>query len=191
MNDQIMTTCQQTVQLLEGFCRDQENELTALAKRLASVFTEGGQLLVAASGCLQPAAQLLAGQFVFRLGFERPVLPAVALGTDMVIAGRMYSDKRGDQLYVRHYRAINSSKHLLLLISDGSGSAGLQALRDEVVENEQDVALLSYNCSEDELMTSDVEFCLSLASRSLARQLELTQFAGHLLCELVETELFG
>ncbi len=191
MNQRINTTCRQTVELFEQFCREQNNELIRLAKQLGTLFTEGGHLLIAGNGSLQPVAQQLASQFSFRLSFDRPVLPAVCLGSDPVLNSLMVGEGQFDQHLVRHYRALNTQQHLLLLLSDGSAASALKNLRDEVVENEQPIALISYDCLKDPLQNSDVKICLNLATNSAPRQLELAQFIGHLLCELVEAELFG
>ncbi|MDX2479618.1 MAG: hypothetical protein QNK24_04695 [Desulfuromusa sp.] len=191
MNQKISTTCRQTVGLFEQFCREQNNELILLAKRLAALFTEGGHLLIAGNGSLQPVAQQLASQFAFRLSFDRPVLPAICLGSDPLLNSRMLAAGQVEQHLVRHYRALNTQHHLLLLFNDGSEAKSLMSLRDEVVENEQTVALVSYDCSRDPLQGDGVDLCLNLATSYAPRQLELAQFVGHLLCELVEAELFG
>ncbi len=191
MKQRINTTCRQTVALFEQFCREQNNELIQLAKRLGGLFAEGGHLLLAGNGSLQLVAQQLASQFAFRLSFDRPVLPAVCLGSDPVLNGQMLAAGLYEQHLVRHYRALNSQQHLLLLFNDGSNSQPLKGLCDEVVENDQDIALISYDCSKDPLQGDDIGICLSLATSSTPRQLELAQFVGHLLCELVEVELFG
>ena len=191
MDQRIAATCRQTVELFEKFCREQNNELILLAKQLGTLFTEGGHLLIAGNGSLQLAAQQLASQFAFRLNFDRPVLPAICLGSDPVLNNRMLSAGQFEQHLVRHYRALNTQQHLLLLLNDGSPAVSLMNLRDEVVENEQAVALISYDCLKDPLQSDDIDICLNLATSSTSQQLELAQFAGHLLCELVEAELFG
>ena len=92
---------------------------------------------------------------------------------------------------MRHYRVLNTQQHLLLLLSDGSTAAPLIKLRDEVIENEQSVVLISGDCQADPLRSTDVGLCLDLATKAIPRQIELAQFVGHLLCELVVAELFG
>lgn len=191
MNQQILATCEQTVKLLEGFCHEQSDQLIRLSRQIAAIFAEGGQLLLAGGGCLQTTAQVMASQFVYRLSFDRPALPAVCLGSDAVLTSRMMGDGQVEQFLVRHYRAVNSDKHLLLILNDGSDSTALKLLCEEVLDNGQNVALISCDCSKDPLLNKDIEICLDLESRSVPRQLELAQFIGHLLCELVETELFG
>jgi D-sedoheptulose 7-phosphate isomerase len=191
MDQKISVACRQSVELLEKFCQEQNGALVKLAKRLGLLFAEGGHLLVAGNGALQVVAQQLASQFAFKLGFDRPALPAVCLGGDPVLNGLMQSAGQFEQSLVRHYRALNSQHHLLLLLNDGSDPLVLQNVLDDVVENGQPVALISYDSAKDPLQGVDVDICLNLATTSTPRQLELAQFAGHLLCELVEAELFG
>ena len=191
MNQRISEASSQAIQLLEKFNREQARELSRLAQKLSRTFASGGQLLVAGCGALQPLTQLLASHFSFKLGFDRPVLPAVALGSDPVLAAAMAHPSQAEQLLVRHYRAQNSAQHLLLLFSDGSDVAALRAVRDEALDNGQPVALISTRGEPDPLCRDGVDICLDLGTESLARSHELTLFVGHLLCELVEAELFG
>ncbi len=186
----ISIACRQTVELFEKFCAEQNHELILLAKRLGTLFAEGGQLLLAGNGSLQLVAQQLASQFSFRLSFDRPVLPAICLGSDPVLNARMIASGEFEQHLVRHYRALNAQQYLLLLLNDGSSAVSLVNLRDEAVEDEQTVVLISSDCQNDPLRSADVKTCLNLATESVPRQIEVTQFVGHLLCELVEAELF-
>lgn len=190
MEQRIATTCRETVDLLEQFCRQQKGELVRLAQSIGSLFAEGGHLIVAGNGALQPVAQQLVSQFAFRLNFDRPALPAVCLGSDSILTTRMLSAGQFDQHLVRHYRALNSQQHLLLVLNDGTNAEALSNLCEEVLENEQPIALVSFAGSKDPLYGDGVEYCLDLTTKIVSRQLELTQFIGHLLCELVEAELF-
>lgn len=191
MNQQISAACQQTVALHEKFCSEQNDQLVALARRLGALFAEEGQLMLAGHGHMHAVAHMMASQFAFRLDFDRPALPAVCLGSDPLLNTRMIADGQFEQHLVRHYRAINSQNHLLLVLSDGSAAPELKALLEEVLENDQPVVLISSYCRKDPLFGDDLDVCLDLATESIPRMQELAQFAGHLLCELVEKELFG
>lgn len=191
MEQRITASCSQTVRSLEQFCQEQGDSLVRLAQQLGSLFAEGGQLLIGANGSMQVLGQLLASHFVFRLDFDRPVLPAISLGSDMVLSSQMTGAGKTEQLLLQHYRALESQNHLLLLLSDEADSSALRLLRDEVQENEQPVALISNNCRNDVLMNPNISIGISLENQNSFRRLELCQYAGHLLCELVEQELFG
>lgn len=191
MSQQIEAGCEQATTLLKRYSQRENDNLMRLAQRLAALFTDGGQLLIAASGCMQPLAQQMASQFTFRLSFDRPTLPALSLGSDQALSGSMISHGQITQRFVRHYRAVNSPKHLLLVLSDGTETEALQLLCEDVIDNGQMVAVISYDSHKDPLTDLDVDISLNLGCHSVPRQLELTLFSGHLLCELVETELFG
>jgi len=191
MNQRITAASSQAAQLIDQFSRRQGDELVQLAKQVGEVFAAGGQLLLAGQGALQPLAQLLASHFIYRLSFDRPVLPAIALGSDPVLAAAMSGSAQHDQLLVRHYRALSGRQQLLLLLNDGANHPALRLLRDEALEKGQPVVLLTPDRQKDPLCSERVTNCLSLGTSNSARLLELSLFAVDLLCELVEAELFS
>jgi D-sedoheptulose 7-phosphate isomerase len=177
--------------ILNRFCSTQGDGLYSLARQIAELFSKGGQLLVAGGGQMQPLAQMLVSAFVFRLEFERPSLPAVALGADAVLSARLHAAGLHDQLLARHYRSLTSAEHLVLMFNDGSVAPALDLLREEVVENDQPLALISSKGEGDPLSDKDCVVTLDLGTTQIAKQQELGLFCAHLLCELVEKELFG
>lgn len=190
MNPCIIQSGRQNAALAKKFCEEQGPGLEQLAKRLAQLFAEGGQVLTAGTGLLQLVAQLVAVQFSYRLDFNRPTLPAVCLGSDVALSSVMASAGDYELLFVRHYRALIGTKQVVLLFSDGSPSPALERLRDELLEQGQAVVLLSGSGRNDPLFCEALIFCFDFGTGSRARQIEMMQFAGHLLCELVEAELF-
>lgn len=189
MSQRVAAASDQLVDLLQQF-RPQGDELSRVAHRLGGIFAAGGQLLIAGGGAMQPLAQLLASQFTYRLSFDRPALPALALGSDPVLTAAMQAGAP-EQSLVRHYRSLNSSQHLLLVLSAGSGDPALRQLVEEVIDAGQPIILLAPAGESDPLYREGLDGCLNLKSSHAPRTLELTMFAGHLLCELVEAELFG
>jgi D-sedoheptulose 7-phosphate isomerase len=189
--DYIAVCNEETQKVLAQFCSTQSAGMQSLARQIADLFSKGGQLLVAGGGQMQPLVQLLVSAFVFRLEFERPSLPAVAIGADAVLNARLFAAGLQDKFLVRHYQSLTSTESLVLMLSDGSFSPALEELRDEVIENDQPLALISSVGSEDSLNSPDCVVTLDLGTKHAARQQELALFVAHLLCELVEKELFG
>lgn len=190
MNSRIAQAGKQNGSLVKRFCDSQHADLSRLANKVAHLFTDGGQLLTAGAGIFHLAAQLMATQFVYRLDFDRPALPAICLGSDAALGSALASAGEYEQLFVRHYRALAGEKQMLLLLGDGNSNLALQRVRDDVLGSGQDVVLISGVGVRDPLYCKELDSCLDLDSDSRARQIELTQFAGHLFCELVEAELF-
>lgn len=190
MDSRIAQTGSQNGTLIQRFCDTQQAEVERLAERIANLFADGGQLLTAGVGLFHPVAQLISTVFAYRLDFDRPALPAICLGSDSALAAAMASDGNYEHLFIRHYRALNGEKQLLLLLNNGTPNPALGRLRDEMLGNDQSVALFSGSGTNDPLYCDGLQWCFDLGTSSRARQIELMQFAGHLLCELVEAELF-
>ncbi|HKJ04996.1 MAG TPA: hypothetical protein VJ974_05310 [Geopsychrobacteraceae bacterium] len=190
MNKHIPKTGIEVARLFEKFNTENSEKLQTLATSLVNTFTGGGRLLIAASGNLQPIAQLAASHFTHRLAFDRPSLPAVALGADATLAASLTRTNQQHLLLARHYRSLGSSNHLLLLLSDGSTDPQLSELIN-IAKDDQPVALLIPQNNNHAELTSCTSLRLSADTESPARLLELTLFFSNLLCELVEAELFG
>lgn len=190
MNKRIPKTGIEIARLFEQFSSENSENLRTLATQLVSTFTGGGRLLIGASGNLQPIAQMTASHFTCRLGFDRPSLPAVALGADATLAASLARNNQQHLLLARHYRSLGSDNHLLLILSDGSADPQLAELI-RVAKGGQPIALLTPQKNEDNELTGCTNLQLLVETESPARLLELTLFCGNLLCELVEAELFG
>lgn len=190
MTKQISDKGTESAQLFEQFCLANGDKLQEMTTQLVTTFTSGGRLLIAASGNLLPIAQMTASHFTHRLGFDRPSLPAIALGTDTSLAASLARNGQQHLLLERHYRTLGSSNHILLLLSDGSTDPQLTELI-RYAKSEQTLALLTPQKNEDSELTDCTDLQLIAPTDSPARLLELTLFCGNLLCELVEAELFG
>jgi len=190
MHERISRSLTETAGLFAQFNDKNRENLKTLATRLVSTFTGGGRLLIAASGNLLPIAQLTASHFTYRLGFDRPSLPAIALGSDPVLSNSLGRDNQRHLLLARHYRALGSSNHLLLLFSDGSADPQLTELL-RIAKDEQPLALFSPRKISDSELADCTDLQLLADTDSAARLLELSLSCGNLLCELVEAELFG
>lgn len=190
MNERITHTTIELARLLERFTEENRDTLQALVARLVGTFTGDGRLLIAAGGNLRPVAQMIANHFTHRLGFDRPSLPAISLGSDAALANSLTRSNQQHLLLARHYRALGSNNHLLLILSDGAADPQLSELV-KVAGDDQPLALFSPKKNTDSNLLSSTEQQILVDTETPARLVELSIFCGNLLCELVEAELFG
>lgn len=189
MQDKITRALQEHRQVPADTLAAQQPVLTALTERLLEGFHQGGRLLVFGSGPLSLLAGMIAQQFHYRLALERPLLPALALGHDAGLASALARDGRAAEYFARQLRVLAQPGDIVLALAD--------TLRDEAVAQGLDMArelgcttaLLQQRKGDDLQYRAD--FHLRIETETPARGLEGILFAGHLLCELVEAELFG
>ncbi len=179
---------QQTALLNDTFVR-QADDLERFATQVVDAFNQGGRLLVAGTGALGAIANLTANLFLHRLSLERPPLPAISLGHDLTMASALARDGQSRQFFSRQLRIVATANDIVLLLADNS--------RDETLEEALNVTR-QIGCTTailrpdtDSGSTEDVDFNFILKTDSAPRIVEGALFFGHILCELVEGELFG
>lgn len=178
----------QTALLAESFLA-QESALEAFAEQVVATFNQGGRLLVAGHGSLGAIANLVANLFLYRLSLERPSLPSLALGNDAVLAACLLRDGQTRVYFSRQLRALATASDIVLILADDQRD---EALLDALAAARQigcKTALLTP--AKAPLAAETVDFRFSLKTTSTTRAVEGALFFGHLLCELVEGELFG
>ena len=175
--------------LLDPFFISHSAVLVAFATHLTATFQGGGRLFLAGSGPFAAIAGLLGQQFLHRQTLERPPLPAVALTNDAGLATFLAAEDQENQLFSRQLRALANDQDTLLLLA---GTSLCAAGREALVASRQIGCRNALICAEHTVLPDLVpDMLLQLPADSLPRLLEGTLFAGHLLCALVEGELFG
>lgn len=163
--------------------------LAQLAERVAGVFQQGGRLLLCGSGALAPVADLAAHHFLHRLAIERPSLPALSLGHNPHLAAALARDGFTKHYLARQVRAMATEGDILLVLADLAPDPALsEAL---AAARQQGCLTVAVVPARTELAGPPPELIFRLESEAPARVTELALTFCNLLCELVETELFG
>ncbi len=159
------------------------------AAMLVSVLNSGGKLLVMGNGGSAADAQHLAAELVGRFLIERRALPAIALTTDTSILTAVGNDYGFDQVFSRQVEALAASRDMVLGISTSGNSRnvinGLAVAREIGCST---VGLLGRDGGE---IAGMVDLNLTVASTETPRVQEAHQLIIHIICDLVEKQLFG
>lgn len=187
--EKINSAIAQQQALLDPFFLTRKSILAELATHLTATFQNGGRLFLVGSGPFAAIASLLGQEFLHRQTLERPPLPAFALTHDAGLATFLAAEDMENQLYSRQLRTLAGNQDTLLLLT---GTFLCSADREALMIARQLGCRIAMICSERlELPETLPEIIFQLPTDSLPRLLEGCLFAGHLLCALVESELFG
>lgn len=189
MLDSLETRCHQLSLLVAEFQEKQQDGLIRLGHRMTENFTRGGRLICAGQGLFQTVAQHMATCFVHQLDFERPLLPAVALGNPLMISALLASGQTHECL-AREYRLYRGEDHLLVIFCTAQPSAEIKQLAEQV-EDRQNLVIIGPEGANKFLSNVAGVQQVLLPGDSFAPLIELALLTTHLLCELVEGELFG
>lgn len=189
MSERIIDILQQHTSILEGSLVEHAEQLETNAAQLAQTFASGGHLVIVAGGGLTGVGDAIAYAFLHNLGVERPSLPALSLSGDAAYAVALSEADAFVHYYsARIQAAARSGDAVIFVAAEVSAPllAGVKSARE-------------LGCSTLVLSAADAEpwidagadTVIALEAPSLARGAEGLLCYGHILCELVEQELFG
>ncbi|WP_425529540.1 D-sedoheptulose-7-phosphate isomerase [Stenotrophomonas nitritireducens] len=148
----------------------------------------GGKLLFAGNGGSAADAQHWAGELVSRFYYDRPGLPAIALTTDTSILTAIGNDYGYDYTFARQVEALGRAGDVVLLISTSGNSPNV--IRAAEAAREQGMAVIGFTGQGGGKLGALCEICFRIPSGETPRIQEGHEFIGHMLCALIEGEMF-
>jgi D-sedoheptulose 7-phosphate isomerase len=172
--------------------RESADDLLRLADWIRETFADGGKLLIFGNGGSAADAQHLAAEFVNRFLINRRPLPALALTTDSSVLTAIGNDFSFDQVFVKQVQALGRPEDLALGISTSGTSAnvvkGMQAAREIGMRT---AALTGGTLRPGGDLAAICDLVLNVPTDATPHIQETHLWIEHLLCEIVEKQLFG
>ncbi len=148
----------------------------------------GNKLLFAGNGGSAADAQHWAGELVSRFYYDRPGLPAIALTTDTSILTAIGNDYGYDYTFARQIEALGQAGDVFIAISTSGRSKNI--LRALDASEAKGVKVIGFTGAGGGDMAARCEVCFQIPSSETPRIQEGHEFIGHLLCALIESEIF-
>jgi len=157
---------------------------------LVRALTQGKKVLFFGNGGSAADAQHLAAELVNRFLFDRPALPGIALTTDTSVLTCIANDSDFSKVFSRQIEALGKEGDVAVGIStSGSSRNVLEGLKMARNMGMGTIALVGGRNAESGLDSIDV--VLSIPSTCTPRIQEAHIMIGHILCELVEKQIFS
>ena len=149
----------------------------------------GSKILIFGNGGSAADAQHIAAEMVGRYGFDRPSLPSLALTTDTSALTAIGNDYGYDQVFSRQLDGMGQDGDLFIGISTSGNSKNLiNAFEVAKKKNILSVALVGKDGGE---MAKLADIALVVPSDSTPRIQESHILIGHIICDIIEKEIFG
>jgi D-sedoheptulose 7-phosphate isomerase len=165
--------------------------ILSAAATIAQSLKTGGKLLICGNGGSAADSQHLAAEFVNLLNrsHNRPAMAAIALTTDTSVMTAVANDFGFETIFERQIAAFGKPGDVVLAISTSGNSENLvRALRYAHREQMKTLVLTGAAGGRVTAM-ADVSICVP--SHDTQRIQEVHLAIEHILCSLVEQELFG
>jgi len=166
-------------------------EIASVCNAIVTAFEQGNKLLLFGNGGSAADAQHIAAEFVGRFPFNRAALPAIALGVNGSCLTAIANDYGFEQAFSRQVEALGRAGDVAVGISTSGESPNiLRGLATAKRMGLRTVALAGQTGGK--LSGSEnVDSCICAPSAETARIQECHILIGHVICEIVEQELFG
>lgn len=150
---------------------------------------EGRKLLFAGNGGSAADAQHWAGELVSRFYFDRPGLSAIALTTDSSILTAIGNDYGYDYVFARQIEALGAQGDIFFALSTSGNSANI--LRAIKAARERGISVVGFTGAVGGKMREHCDECFRMPSDSTPKIQEGHELLGHMICALIEKDMFG
>jgi D-sedoheptulose 7-phosphate isomerase len=155
---------------------------------IVRALTAGNKVLLAGNGGSAADAQHIAGELLARLNYDRAPIAAIALTTDTSVLTAIGNDYGYEQIFERQVAGLGRAGDVFIAISTSGRSPNI--LRAIEAARGRGLVVVGFTGPNAGAMASACHHCLHApaSSTSLIQQLHIT--AGHIICGLVEAQLF-
>lgn len=149
---------------------------------------EGNKLILAGNGGSAADAQHFAGEMMGRFQMEREALPAVSLCVDASVVTSIANDYGYADVFSRQLEGIGKRGDIFIPISTSGNSKNLiHAIKKA---RQKGMGVIGFLGKDGGEMKSLCDYALVVPSDSTPRIQEIHTLSVHLLCEMIEKELF-
>jgi len=171
--------------------RNCKEEILTAVDLLVTSFRKGNKLLLCGNGGSAADCQHIAAELVIRLNHDlkRPALPAIALTTDTSNLTAGGNDIGFENVFARSIEGLGNEGDVLLAIST-SGNSGnvIKAVEMAKSKGMRALGLLGGNGGK---LKSLLDLSIIIPSSNVQRIQEGHITVAHIICELIENELYG
>lgn len=160
-----------------------------VALEIIKAYKNGNKTLLAGNGGSAADAQHIAGELVSRFYFDRPGLASIALTTDTSILTAIGNDYGYEKVFSRQLEAQGLKGDIFIGISTSGNSANI--LKALEICKEKGIISIGLTGQSGGKMNELCDYCIKVPSSCTPRIQESHILIGHILCAIVEEELFG
>ncbi len=187
MND-IEKELKESIEVKQGLLAGGIATIEEMARVMGGCLKAGNTVYLMGNGGSAADAQHIAGEMVGRFQRERKALPVLALTTNSSVLTAIANDYGYDICFERQVEAFVKGGDVVIGISTSGNSQGiLRAIR---LAKERGAVTMGLTGQDGGNLKDLVDICLQVPSRSTPRIQECHATVGHILCSIVEKELF-
>lgn len=170
------------------FFEANKERIAQTAEVIAHGLRNGRKTLLFGNGGSAADSQHLAAEMVGRFGPERSAIAAISLSTDASILTAVGNDYGYQKVFARQIEALGQAGDIAIGISTSGNSPSVLEALD--VARAKGLYTVGFTGQSGGKMNDRAEMLFCVPSRQTPRIQETHILLGHIICELVDRELF-
>ena len=191
MKDYIKEQIRKSYETKQNIYEDNDllDKITDVAKRCVELYKTDKKTILAGNGGSAADAQHIAAELVGRYGFDRPSIPSLALTTDTSNLTAIGNDYGYDKVFSRQLEGMGQSGDIFIGISTSGNSQNL--INAFEVAKKKGILSIALVGKDGGKMAKMADIALVVPSDSTPRIQESHILIGHIICDIIEKEIFG
>lgn len=160
-----------------------------VASLCVELYKTDKKTILAGNGGSAADAQHIAAELVGRYGFDRPSIPSLALTTDTSNLTAIGNDYGYDQVFSRQLEGMGQEGDIFFGISTSGNSQNI--INAFEVAKKKGITTVALVGKDGGKMAKMADHAIVVPSDSTPRIQESHILIGHILCDIIEKEIFG
>lgn len=174
-------------EIKKEFFKENMEKILELAHEMTESIKKRKKILIFGNGGSAADAQHFAGEMVNKFKRERAPLPAIALTTDTSVITSIANDFSFDEIFVKQVEALGNEGDWVIAISTSGTSSNVLKAMEKAKEMGLKVLFLTGKGGKG---FKKADYVISVPSKNTPRIQEIHIFILHILCEIIEYNLF-
>lgn len=189
MKETVLRAFEDSAETKIRFARENADKIIEVVQVISQAFREGKKVILFGNGGSAMDASHIAAEFVNRFLMERPPLPAIALNTDAAVITSISNDYDFTQVYSKQLAALGHEGDVVIGISTSGNSPNVIKAIETAKKNGMKTVILTGGTGGKMAAMADYTFIVPTAATPRIQETHIT--LGHVICQLVDEELFG
>jgi D-sedoheptulose 7-phosphate isomerase len=165
------------------------DKIVELSDVVVHALRNGNKIMFCGNGGSAADAQHLAGEFINRFRFDRAPLAGLALTTDTSILTCIGNDSSFDHVFSKQILGLGNKGDVLIAISTSGNSMNI--LEACHACKEKGIYIVGFTGESGGKMQEIVDLLIDIPSKDTPRIQEGHITVGHIMCDIVEQEMFS
>jgi D-sedoheptulose 7-phosphate isomerase len=191
MKDKITNTIRASIDAKRALLENEKliSEIEAVAKTCSEAFCQGNKVLFCGNGGSAADAQHLAAELSGRFYFDRPPLPSEALHVNTSYLTAVANDYGYEEVFSRMVKGSGQEGDVLIGLSTSGNSPNI--VKAFETAHEKGMITVGLTGEKSGKMDALCDFLIKVPSTDTPRIQECHIMIGHILCHIIEEEMFA